>query len=77
MRKSFDETLAGFDGLLRIPAVWDLITRATPREHRVAWTYPTAKFALGKMSSRRLQEIHMELNALRLRYLGIQDFAPA
>ena len=69
MKKSFIETLVGFDESFKIAADWDLIARAIQTEDPVVWNYPIAKFELGGMSSNRLLEAHFELRELRKRYL--------
>jgi glycosyltransferase involved in cell wall biosynthesis len=70
MKKSLIEHLGGFNLNLKISADWDLIVRALLFQPPIVWNYPIVRFELGGMSSSRLLEAHLELKALRRKYLN-------
>jgi glycosyltransferase involved in cell wall biosynthesis len=69
MKAKFIKLIGGFDESYKLAADWDLIVRALLAEKPVIWTHPLARFELGGFSSTRLLEAHMELRALRVKYL--------
>jgi glycosyltransferase involved in cell wall biosynthesis len=69
MKASFMQRLGGFDETYEIASDWDLIVRALKAEIPTVWWHSLGRFELGGLSSNQLLLAHLELRALRHKYL--------